>query len=188
MPDLNDALGGQSVSYWIGLDGIDDGTNPDPIVIQAGFDANKQQDGTVTYEAWYEWFPNSKVPISTNDFSASAGESVAIGVTVTDAGTTAHAVFINEVTGQDYEADFFSPNEDTDARGQSAQWVIEEAPGTTLANFGTIQFINCAAMDANHVDYGVSGGTTVDLVVDGNTLATGAIASDTEVDATYTGP
>jgi hypothetical protein len=75
MPDLNKAIGGQQVSYWIGLDGIDDGSNPNQIVIQVGFDAAKKDDGTVEYTAWYEWFPESVVFISHDDFSASAGDS-----------------------------------------------------------------------------------------------------------------
>lgn len=69
MPDLKNADSGTQVSYWIGLDGIN--TNR---VIQAGFDAIKGSDGKVTYRAFYEWYPNNAVFISTNDFAVSAGD------------------------------------------------------------------------------------------------------------------
>jgi hypothetical protein len=69
MPDLSNAASDTQVSYWIGIDGV----NTDR-VIQAGFDATKAKDGTVTYTAFYEWFPNPATFISVNDFSASAGD------------------------------------------------------------------------------------------------------------------
>lgn len=84
--------------------------------------------------------------------------------------------------------EFFSPGEEYDARGKNAQWVIERAPGTTLANFGEIKFTDCAAAETNGFRHLLGGGTTIDLVVDGNTLATGAITGDTEVTIRYTGP
>jgi hypothetical protein len=75
MPDLENADSGTQVSYWIGIDGIDDGSNLDQIVVQAGFDAVKQADGSTTYAAFYEWFPNPATFISATDFTAAAGES-----------------------------------------------------------------------------------------------------------------
>ncbi|KAF2709195.1 concanavalin A-like lectin/glucanase [Pleomassaria siparia CBS 279.74] len=170
------------------LDGIDEGTNPNQIVIQAGFDAVKKQDGTVIYEAFYEWFPNPATFISADDFSASAGDTVSITVATSQSGITAGAAFVNQNTLQSINVEFYSPNEKFDARCANAQWVIERAPGTTLANFGQIKFTESAAAEANGFSHGVSGGTTIDFVVDGNTLATGAINGDSEVDITYTGP
>jgi hypothetical protein len=69
MPDLSNAASSTQVSYWIGIDG----TNTDR-VIQAGFDAVKGSDGTVTYTAFYEWFPNPATFVSLSDFTASAGD------------------------------------------------------------------------------------------------------------------
>ncbi len=60
MPDLANAAPGTELSYWVGIDGIYDDSVPidDRIVIQAGFDAVKDANGQVTYDAWYEWYPN----------------------------------------------------------------------------------------------------------------------------------
>lgn len=52
IPDLNNANNGHLIAYWVGLDGIDKGANQ--IVVQARFDSEKQQDGTVMHRAWCE--------------------------------------------------------------------------------------------------------------------------------------
>jgi hypothetical protein len=187
MPDLGNANSGTQVSYWIGIDGIDDGSNLDQIVIQAGFDAVKQADGSTTYTAFYEWYPNPATFISATDFTAAAGEAVEITVAISGAGTTAEAAFVNRQTQQAYSVQFFSPGEEYDSRGANAQWVIERAPGTTLANFGEIKFVDSSA-GANGNSYGTQGGTSVNLVDNGNTLSTGAINGNSEVVTAYTGP
>lgn len=69
MPDLTKADKNTLVSYWIGIDGL--GTDR---VIQAGFDAKKDSDGTVTYQAFYEWSPEKQKFIPTSDFKASVGD------------------------------------------------------------------------------------------------------------------
>lgn len=66
--------------------------------------------------------------------------------------------------------------------------MIERAPQTTLANFGEIKFTNAAASDADQKFYGVLGGTTINFVENGNTLATGEINGDSDVIIKYTGP
>ena len=103
--------------------------------------------------------------------------------------TTAGAVNANRSTGKSHTVKFPSPDEESDARGANAQWVTERAPGITLANFGEIKFTDCAALEGVNyeISHGVSGGTTIDLVVDGNALATAAINGDSEVDVKYTG-
>jgi hypothetical protein len=105
---------------------------------------------------------------------------VEITVAISAGGTAAEAAFVNRQTQQSYSVEY-------DSRGANAQWVIEQAPGTTLANFGEIKFIDSSA-GANGNSYGIQGGTTIDFVNNGNTLATGAINGDSGVDTAYTGP
>lgn len=109
---------------------------------------------------------------------------------ITQAGTTAEAGFVNKKTLTKYTTPlFFTPNEDSDAKGINAQWVMEAAPGTTLANFGEIDFTDCSATGAGGTKYTVEGGTTLELVRSGTTLATGTIIdASSEVIITYTGP
>jgi hypothetical protein len=114
---------------------------------------------------------------------------VSITVTVFSYGTLAVATFINKNTLKSYTTpEFVSPDEDSDATGISAQWVVERAPGTSLANFGEVIFTDCSAADAGGYQYYLTGGTTLSLVADGSTLATGTIVGNNEVDAKYTGP
>lgn len=114
---------------------------------------------------------------------------VSITLTVTQSGTAAEASFVNQNTNQFYDTpEFNSPDEDSDATGINAQWVIERAPGTTLANFGKVIFTECSTADTGGYQYYLEGGTTLNLVDSGTTLATGTIVGDSEVDIKYTGP
>jgi hypothetical protein len=114
---------------------------------------------------------------------------VSIKVTITQSGTAAAASFVNKNTNQPYNTPvFYSPDEDSDATGINAEWVMERAPGTTLANFGEVIFTDCYAADSSGVQYFLTGGTTVNLVNSGTTFATGTIVGDHEVDTKYTGP
>ena len=114
---------------------------------------------------------------------------MSITVTVTQSGTAAAAGFVNKNTNKLYNTPgFYSPDEDSDATGINAEWVIERAPGTTLANFGEVIFTDCSAADSGGHQYYLTGGTTVNLVDSDTTLATGTIVGDNEVDIKYTGP
>jgi hypothetical protein len=75
MPNLDKATKDQQVSYWVGIDGKDADGNQKQIVVQAGFDATKKEDGSTSIEAWWEWFPNPLTMIPAKDFSASPGDS-----------------------------------------------------------------------------------------------------------------
>jgi hypothetical protein len=114
---------------------------------------------------------------------------VSITVTVFQSGTAAAAAFVNKNTNKSYNTpEFYSPDEDSDATGINAQWVIERAPETTLANFGEVIFTDCSAADSGGYQYYLTGGTTLNLADGDTTLATGTIVGDNEVDAKYTGP
>ena len=106
-------------------------------------------------------------------------------VETSQGGTVAGAVWTNVNTGQTWTEVFYSPGEEYDARGLDAEWVIEDPPELTLGNFETIQFTGAGAFGPNSATYGVTGGTTIDYVKDGVTIATGTIVSDSEVDVTY---
>jgi hypothetical protein len=114
---------------------------------------------------------------------------VSITLTITQSGTAAAAAFVNKKTDKSYNTPmFYSPDEEHDAKGINAEWVIERAPGTTLANFGQVVFTDCSAADSGGYQYHLTGGITLNLVDSGTTLATGAVIGDDEVDIVYTGP
>lgn len=84
--------------------------------------------------------------------------------------------------------EFYSPDEDSDATGESAAWFVEQPPGLTLANFGQLIFSDCAAANIDDHRYGPTGGTEVNLKFRGTTLAIGTIISDDQVGVKYIEP
>jgi hypothetical protein len=99
----------------------------------------------------------------------------------------ADANFINQSTGKSFTKEFYTPDEDYDAKGANAQWVIERAPGTTLANFGELKFTECSAATSKGTTFDLSGGETIEFVDQGTTKATAEIKGGSEVVIKYTG-
>lgn len=124
-------------SFWVGIDGYTSST-----VEQIGTDSD-WNNGKPVYYAWYEFYPNpsikiTSVPIKVGDvilaevgFSVDAGK---FGVRITDL-----------TTGKVFKKGAAVKN----AQKSSAEWVAE-APSSILgvlplANFGTVTFTNCQA-------------------------------------------
>jgi hypothetical protein len=113
---------------------------------------------------------------------------VSITVTITQAGTAVAAAFVNQNTNRSYNTPaFYSPDPDSDAESVNAEWVIDRAPGTNLANFGEIVFTDCSAADSGGYRYFLTGGTALNFVDSGTNLATGTIVGNSEVGIRYTG-
>lgn len=72
VPGLS-GTGESAVSIWIGIDALDATAKIDAHTFQTGIDVTMASDGSITYQAWYEWFPNvwyfseSDFPIAEND-------------------------------------------------------------------------------------------------------------------------
>ena len=65
-----------SASAWVGLDGY----TCESAILQTGLDFTVQN-GRVSYDAWYEWYPASAIDFSGISFSA--GNTVALTITAT---------------------------------------------------------------------------------------------------------
>ena len=123
-------------SFWVGLDG--DGSTT---VEQTGTSASTQN-GSVSYYAWYEMFPDYEVPIS--GLNVNPGDVMTATVT-TDGFGDFTLTITNDTTRYHYTTDQFS---DT-AADYSAE-IIAEAPSSgsgieyPLADFGTVNFTGCA--------------------------------------------
>jgi hypothetical protein len=66
--------GTQSASAWVGIDGDTCGS----AILQTGVDFTVTSAGKVSYDAWYEWFPDYAYDFSGISFSA--GDSVTVTV------------------------------------------------------------------------------------------------------------
>jgi hypothetical protein len=148
-------------AFWVGLDG--DGSST---VEQTGTMAYSQN-GSVSYDAWYEMYPGAEVLIP----SLTIGPGDLMTGTVTSMTNGAFTLKLTDDTTHHIATESES---NTDAKDYSAE-VIAEAPtdGQTdnllpLANFGTVDFTGCtfnnrpiSAFDWNQINMVSDGGSTL---------------------------
>ncbi|KAF9242308.1 peptidase A4 family-domain-containing protein [Melanogaster broomeanus] len=123
------ASGGTSTaSVWVGIDGFTCSTG----TLQTGIDMTTISNGAVSYDAWYEWYPDYAYSFS--GISLVAGDIIKLTVTAssTTSGTT---VIENLSTGQT----------------ANAEWIVEDfeyyQPGMFFPSppFGAVEFTNASA-------------------------------------------
>ncbi|KAG8874646.1 hypothetical protein FRB97_005765, partial [Tulasnella sp. 331] len=152
-----------AASAWVGIDGDTCGN----AILQTGVDFTVTN-GAVSYDAWYEWYPDyaydfSGIPIA-------AGNSITITVTAssTKAGT---AVIKNNTTGKTVTKSLTSTAALCE---QNAEWIVEDfEEGSSLvpfANFGTVTFTNALATTSSGSTVGPKGATPIDIQQNGKTL------------------
>ncbi|KAI8953014.1 peptidase A4 family-domain-containing protein [Xylaria longipes] len=148
-----------SASAWVGIDG----STCQSAILQTGVDFSARG-GTVTYEGWYEWYPDYSYRFA--NFRISGGDTITMTVTAT--GKNSGSVTLdNRTTGQSVSHAF------TDQVGNlcqtNAEWIVEDfSQGNSLvpfANFGTVVFTNAsvnggAGLD-NAVIYDIKQGSKV---------------------------
>ncbi|KAI1341258.1 peptidase A4 family-domain-containing protein [Xylariaceae sp. FL0016] len=176
VPDGGRSSTTYSASAWVGIDGDTCTTS----ILQTGVDFSVRG-SSVSFDAWYEWYPDYAYDFS--GFSVSAGDTITMTVTATSkkAGT---AVLENETTGKSVTHTFSG---ETDALCEyNAEWIVEdyESGGSLVAfaDFGTVTFTGAEA----NGDIGTSGATIIDIEQN-NEVLTSCSASGTTVTCEYTG-
>jgi hypothetical protein len=114
-----------AASYWIGIDGYTTAT-----VEQTGTDSDCAS-GTPLYYAWYEFFPDPGITITT--ISVKPGDVISASVTYDGAEFTA------TITDQRTQETFTKSKAVPAAKRSSAEW-IGESPAGPLPNYGTVFF------------------------------------------------
>ncbi|KAI3320271.1 peptidase A4 family-domain-containing protein [Xylariaceae sp. AK1471] len=132
-----------SASAWVGIDG----STCQSAILQTGVDFNAKG-GTISYEGWYEWYPDYSYRFS--NFKISAGDTITMTVTAT--GRNSGSVTLdNRTTGQSVSHTF--TNEAGNLCQTNAEWIVEDfSQGNSLvpfADFKTVVF----------TDASVNGGT-----------------------------
>jgi hypothetical protein len=126
-------------SFWVGIDGFSSST-----VEQIGTDTYCYE-GTVGYEAWYEMYPASSVPIH---HPVSAGDVMSAEVKYI--GSNKFTLSISDATA----VWSFSVTKTQSAKRNSAEWIAESPFGDMgelpLANFGTAYFTSDTAVTTKH--------------------------------------
>lgn len=167
-----------SASAWVGLDGDTCQTS----ILQTGVDFNVEG-SSVSYDAWYEWYPAAAY--SFNGFSISAGDSIKVTATATS--TSSGSVTItNESTGKTVTHSF--SGEGDHLCETNAEWIVEdfEEGGSLvpLANFGTVTFTDCSVTTSSGNTLDASGAQILDIK-QGNTVYTDCSASSSSVTCSY---
>lgn len=146
-----------SGSAWVGIDGDTCST----AILQTGIDWTKSG-SSITYDAWYEWYPDYAYDFT--GISISAGDS--IKVTVEASSKTTGTATVENLTKGKTVTHSFTGGVDGDLCEYNAEWIVEdfEQGGSLVAfaDFGTVTFSSASATKSGSA-VGVSGATIIDL-------------------------
>ncbi|CAK7212018.1 hypothetical protein SCUCBS95973_001320 [Sporothrix curviconia] len=169
-------------SAWVGFDG--DSNCPDTI-LQVGIDFNIQN-GTVSYDAWFEWYPDYAYNFV--GFPLHAGDVVTLTATATN--TTSGLVIIeNKTTNQNVMHTFVG--EEQPLCRTSAEWIVEDySVGgglVDMCDWGRATFTNCEAQQASGSTASLSNATVYDITDDGELMTDCSTSGSNTVTCEFTG-
>ena len=173
--------GSTAAAAWVGIDG-DTYSNA---ILQTGVDFTVNSDGSVSYDAWYEWYPNYAIDFSS--ISISAGDSISVSVVATSS-TRGTATVRNLSNGQSISTIVTAPSSSASLGGQNAEWIVEDFDVNDslvpFANFGSVLFTNAIAQTSSSL-LGTSGATIFEIVQDNQVLTLVSIPSPSQIQVTY---
>jgi hypothetical protein len=166
-----------AASAWVGIDG---NTCPTAI-LQTGVDFYIQA-GRISFDGWYQWFPNSAYRFGS--FRLSAGHTIQMTVTATST-SSGTATLTNLSTGQTVSNSF--SRQTSKLCEVDAEWIVEDfSRGSNLVpfiDFTTVTFTGASAVSGGStVD--TTGGTVINIRQKGQVL-TSCAGSGSKVSCTY---
>jgi len=161
-----------SASAWVGIDGA----TCVSAILQTGLDLNVE--GTsVSYDAWYEWYPDYAYDFSGISFSPN--DSVTLTVTATSK-TSGTAVITNNSKNQTVTEQLTSSSS---LCGLNAEWIVEDyevgSALVPLANWGTVTFTGASAGLAAGGSVGPGNATIMDIKQGGTVCTSVSLGSST---------
>nr|UOW65849.1 acid protease 1 [Monilinia polystroma]UOW65850.1 acid protease 1 [Monilinia polystroma]UOW65851.1 acid protease 1 [Monilinia polystroma]UOW65852.1 acid protease 1 [Monilinia polystroma]UOW65853.1 acid protease 1 [Monilinia polystroma] len=169
-----------SGSAWVGIDGDTCGT----AILQTGIDWTKSGN-SISYDAWYEWYPDYAYDFS--GISISAGDSIKVTVTATS--KTAGSATVENLTKGKSVTHTFNGGVDGDLCEYNAEWIVEDfEEGNSLvefANFGSVTFTDAHATKSGET-VGVTGSTIIDLEQGSTVLTEVSLSGSSSVIIKYT--
>ncbi|RAK95959.1 A4/G1 family peptidase [Aspergillus ibericus CBS 121593] len=171
--------GSQAASAWVGIDGDTYGN----AILQTGVDFTIE-DGEVSFDAWYEWYPDYAYDFSGIDISA--GDEI-VAIVESYSSTSGIAIIENKSTGQKVSKTLSSSS---NLGGQNAEWIVEDfEEGGSLVNlvdFGTVTFTGAVAAVAGGSTVGLEDATIIEIEDESGQVVTDVtIDSDSSVTITY---
>lgn len=162
-----------AAAVWVGIDG-DTYSNA---ILQTGIDLNVAADGSVSFDAWYEWFPDYAY---TFDIAINAGDEVSMTV-IASSSTEGTAIIENITTG---DQAYIQLSSTYALGGQNAEWIVEDFEINNelvaFADFGTVAFTNCVATTEQQ-RVGTKGATIIEIGDAGGQLTGVDIVNNEEV-------
>ncbi|PMD22190.1 hypothetical protein NA56DRAFT_644908 [Hyaloscypha hepaticicola] len=169
-----------SGAAWVGIDG----DTCDTAILQTGIDWTKSG-SSVTYDAWYEWYPDYSYDFS--GITLEAGNTIKVTVTATSL-TGGKATVENVSTGKTVTHTFSNEGSEGSLCETNAEWIVEDyEEGSSLvsfADFGTVTFTGCSAKEGSST-VGTSGATVIDIKQNNKVLTSCSVPSSSEVTCTY---
>ncbi|KAE9380649.1 hypothetical protein N431DRAFT_395768 [Stipitochalara longipes BDJ] len=171
--------GDYAASAWVGIDGNTYST----AILQTGLDFTVWTSGAVSYDAWYEWYPDYAMDF---DLTISAGDVISMYVNATTT-TSGSATIENLTTGKVVTQSLTSTSA---LGGENAEWIVEDfEEGNSLiafADFGNVTFTDCVAATSESSE-GVSTATIMDIENTSNEVLTDTnVISDSSFMVSYT--
>lgn len=169
-PIPNEPSGGQTVGFWVGIDGFTNGQ-----VLQAGTAATVTGNTTANW-VWTEWYPLP--PIQVTNFPINPGDYITVLVCAPQP-DHGFCSMLNKTTNQATSIGITNPNGVTSA-GASAEWIVEGV-SSILPVFSTVVFQNCSAGTKDHT-FNTKGGIPTEITgTGGANLTSSAIPSANQV-------
>ena len=173
---------------WVGIDG----TYPSDNICHAGIGCDAKKSGSTTSRnvyAWWEWYPDAKVKISS--FTVSPGDTVYCVICKLTSGDA--SVYLANLNSGSLTSFYISPPSGTSLVGHCAEWIVEapQVSGSTakLADYGMVYFDTCVA------DYGsgtISGtmksseGNNINMKSGSRIISQGSLVGDSAVKCFFT--
>lgn len=159
-------------SAWVGIDGDTCST----AILQTGVDFCIEG-STVSYDAWYEWYPDYAYDFS--GITIAAGNVIKLTIDATS--KTAGTATIENVSTGTTVTHTFTGGVDGDLCEYNAEWIVEDFEENSslvpFANFGTVTFSSAEATDGSST-VGPSGATVMDIEQSSKILTSSSVTSN----------
>ncbi|KAF9074106.1 peptidase G1 [Rhodocollybia butyracea] len=173
----------ECASVWVGIDGYND---CESAILQTGIYLCVLNT-TVTYTAWYEFFPAGAINFDSDDITFSEGDSVTLSATVST--PTSGTLTVTNNSKNITVSQFVTST--TELCQNSAEWIIEQGFSDFIdfPDFHTVVFTGASASSSSGVVQTPVDATIVDLVSLNlfDQITTTIVEGDT-VNITFIGP
>jgi hypothetical protein len=153
--------------------------------LQAGTNFTISSSGVVSYDSWYEWYPDYAYDFS--NFAVSAGDIIAVSI-VASPSSQGTVTLTNESTGESVSKTLSAPDSSTTLRGRNAEWIVEDfgvnGSPVSIADFGTVTFTNCIATTGDE-SLDLNGATVIEIMQNNRVMTNVTIEGSSSVKIQY---